>query len=65
MLVGGDRLLIDVTGDLHGGMLGLVIEHVLESRQLMLLQQSQPSTQQMPTTAERVVFAGSSLAAVS
>ncbi len=44
--VGGDRALVDVPGDLDGDMIGMLVEHCLERRELVPLQQSEPRPEQ-------------------
>ena len=40
--VGGDGALVDVPGHLDGEMVGVLVEHVLELREMVLLQQPEP-----------------------
>src|SRR5690606_39389846 len=54
--VGGDGALVDVPGDLEGDIIGMGVEHCLELRELMLLQQTEAGAQQPTTPVERVAL---------
>lgn len=54
--VSGNGALVDVPGDLDGDMVGMRVEHRLELRELMLLEQTEAGAQQPATPVERVPF---------
>src|SRR5690606_29121307 len=57
--VGGDGALVDVPGNLDGEVVGVLVEYVLELRELMLFQQAEPRPEQAPATVKRITFPAS------